>query len=152
MLYLNLGCCDAHERGWLNVDIVEPADVIVDLTKPWPWADSSVDGIRAHDILEHLPSKIHTMNEAWRVLKHGAEFHIVVPTTDGRGAWQDPTHVSFWTPNDFWYYEYGNPHRERFKDHYGIKCAFRIVMLRHEELHDKIWKLSIVLKAVKLGL
>lgn len=25
-------------------------------------------------------------------------------STDGRGALQDPTHVSFWNPNSFWYY------------------------------------------------
>lgn len=29
---------------------------------------------------------------------------IEVPSTDGRGAWQDPTHVSFWNENSFWYY------------------------------------------------
>ena len=26
------------------------------------------------------------------------------PPTDGRGAWQDPTHVSFWNEHSFWYY------------------------------------------------
>ena len=26
------------------------------------------------------------------------------PSTDGRGAFQDPTHVSFWNSNSFWYY------------------------------------------------
>ena len=29
---------------------------------------------------------------------------IEVPSTDGRGAFQDPTHVSFWNSNSFWYY------------------------------------------------
>ena len=29
---------------------------------------------------------------------------IEVPSTDGRGAWQDPTHVSFWNEHSFWYY------------------------------------------------
>jgi len=26
------------------------------------------------------------------------------PLTDGRGAWQNPTHVSFWNENSFWYW------------------------------------------------
>jgi len=26
------------------------------------------------------------------------------PSTDGRGAFQDPTHCSWWNENSFWYY------------------------------------------------
>ena len=33
-----------------------------------------------------------------------ARHHFVGPSTDGRGAFQDPTHVSFWNSNSFWYY------------------------------------------------
>src|SRR2546428_3133479 len=94
---LNLGCCDALLPGFVNVDLVpapgvEPAD----LRLPWPWQDSSVEYIRAWDIVEHLPDKILTMNEMYRVLAPGGSAEISVPTTDGCGAWQDPTHVSFW--------------------------------------------------------
>lgn len=32
-LRLNLGCSDAHVKGWLNVDRCEPADVITDLSQ-----------------------------------------------------------------------------------------------------------------------
>lgn len=41
---------------------------------------------------------IHFMNEAWRVLKTGGLLDCSIPSTDyaGRGAWQDPTHVSYW--------------------------------------------------------
>ncbi len=150
-LKLNLGCSDHHVEGYVNVDRVAPADLVADLTKAWPWADSSVDWIQALDIIEHLPDKIHTMNEAWRVLKPGAAIDIVVPTTDGRGAFQDPTHVSYWNKNSFWYYEDGNAHRERFGVAYGIKARFVIVHQEETADSEGIRSLRIRLKAVKRG-
>lgn len=75
-----------------------------DLDERWPLEDSSVGILRANDALEHLVDPIHSMNEAYRVLAPGGFFMIRVPSSDGRGAFQDPTHVSFWNPNSFWYY------------------------------------------------
>lgn len=75
-----------------------------DLDGPWPLDTDSVGVIRAFDAIEHLKDPIHTMNEAHRVLAPGGFFFILVPSTDGRGAFQDPTHVSFWNSNSFWYY------------------------------------------------
>lgn len=66
--------------------------------------DNSVGVLRAFDAIEHLKSPIHTMNESYRVLAPGGFLFIQVPSTDGRGAFQDPTHVSFWNENSFWYY------------------------------------------------
>ena len=146
---LNLGCCDKLLPGYHNVDRVPPADEIVDLTEPWPWKDSSVFEIIAHDIIEHLPNKIHTMNEMWRVMMAGAVARIVVPTTDGRGAWQDPTHVSYWNRNSFWYYEAGDLHRERFGDHYGTRARFRTRFENTRNEPNSIVLLEIHLEAVK---
>lgn len=53
-LRLNLGACDRRFPGFLSVDICEPADVIADLAGPWPWEDSSVDEVFAHDVFEHI--------------------------------------------------------------------------------------------------
>ena len=128
---LNLGCSDRHAAGYVNVDRVPPADVLADLSEPWPWLDSSVDEILAHDIIEHLPNKIRTMNEAWRVLKPGGMLDVIVPTTDGPGAFMDPTHISFWHRNSFWYYTAGDAHRERFGTAYGIEARFAV-------MHDQI--------------
>jgi hypothetical protein len=44
------------------------------------------------------------MGEIHRVLAHGGWAFIEVPSTDGRGAFQDPTHVSYWNENSFLYY------------------------------------------------
>jgi hypothetical protein len=147
---LNLGCCDAPLAGFVNVDRVAGpgVDVLVDLRNPWPCADDSVDHIRAWDVIEHLPDKIHTMNEIWRVLAPGGTAEIVVPTTDGSGAFQDPTHTSFWNRRSFLYYEAGNPYRERFARHYGIKAKFRTLSERMDAGVDGP-RLTIVLAAVK---
>ena len=98
---MNLGCNQNILPGWTNVDIhpFEGVDVTANLEEKWPWEDDSIDYIRAFDLLEHLRDPIHTMNEAWRVLRNRGIFEVWVPSTDGRGAFQDPTHVSFWNQN-----------------------------------------------------
>jgi glycosyltransferase involved in cell wall biosynthesis len=90
-------------RGYTSLDL-ENGDINCDLEKTWPLPDSSVGILRAHDAIEHLHDKQFTMSEAYRVLADGGLFGVLVPSTDGRGAWQDPTHVSFWNENSFWYY------------------------------------------------
>jgi hypothetical protein len=120
----------------------------VDLRNPWPWPDDSVDHIRAWDVIEHLPDKILTMNEIWRVLGPGRTAEIVVPTTDGSGAFQAPTHTSFWNRRSFLYYEANNPYRERFDRHYGINAKFRVLSERIDASVDGP-RLTIVLSAVK---
>jgi glycosyltransferase involved in cell wall biosynthesis len=146
---LNLGCCDSLLDGYVNVDKMPgPGVEVVDLTQPWPWPENSVDQVRAWDIIEHLADKIFTMNELWRVLKPGGIVEIAVPTTDGTGAFQDPTHVSFWNRRSFLYYEAGNPYRERFAHYYGIQAKFRVRGERTERSVDGP-RLTIFLEALK---
>ena len=149
-LRLNLGCCDMPLSGFVNVDVIPGAgvDQVADLRQPWPWTDHTVDYIRAFDIIEHLPDKIHTMNELWRVLRPGGRAEIAVPNTEGSGAFQDPTHVSFWNRRSFLYYEAANPYRERFAQHYRICAKVRIVQERMDQSVDGP-RLMITLEAVK---
>jgi len=90
-------------KDFKTVDLLD-ADVITDLNDLWPFADNSVGVIRASHVVEHLIDPVHTMNEAHRVLAPGGWLLVDVPSTDGRGAFQDPTHKSFWNQNSFWYY------------------------------------------------
>lgn len=90
--------------GYVGVDRQAGAHLQANLNLDWPFADGSVGVIRAVDALEHLRDPIHAMNEAYRVLAHGGWLLSETPSTDGRGAFQDPTHVSFWNANSFWYY------------------------------------------------
>lgn len=155
-LKLNLGSCDTRIPGFLNVDVVPPADVIADLTKPWPWPDSSVDEIRAFDVFEHLPDKRQTMNELWRVLRPGGIARLQIPhATDGDGGHCDPTHVSYWTTSDFEYYAVGIPERERFRhsSYYGIKADFRVISVQQQRYERRfggyVVEMQVVLEAVK---
>ena len=75
-----------------------------DLEKAWPIPDNSVGVLRAHDALEHLRDPVMAMNECFRVLAPGGFLMISVPSSDGRGSVQDPTHKSYWNANSIWYY------------------------------------------------
>lgn len=76
----------------------------VDLEGAWPLADGSAGLIVATDVLQLLRDPVHVMNEAYRVLAPGGFFVIRVPSTDGRGAFQNPRNVSFWNEHSFWFY------------------------------------------------
>ena len=148
---LNLGCSTPPWPAgeWVNVDIRMPCDVKADLRGPWPWEAGSIEAIRAHDIIEHLPDKIHTMNEAHRVLIPGGLLDIKVPTTDGPGAWQDPQHMSYWNRNSFDYFTRGIPEYERFHVAYGITACFSIMDENIKRWPNGVVDLNIVLRAVK---
>lgn len=155
---INLGSSDDLKPGWLNVDRgpdprqtlnygIELDYLQADLNEPWPWADSSVEAIYAHDVFEHLTGpggvapKIWAMNEAWRVLQPGGVLDLAVPCVyldDGRinpGAFADPTHVSFWTMDDRYYFcdEWNHPagERGRLGPAYGIVALF----------HARLWRM-----------
>lgn len=122
----NLAFCGIKRDGFVNISILPfPGAADVDLRHRWPWKDGELDYVRAQDILEHLPDKIQTMNELWRVLTAGGTAEVVIPSTEGSGAWQDPTHVSYWNRSSFLYFEAGNPCCERFAQRYGIRARFR---------------------------
>ncbi|HAX95607.1 MAG TPA: hypothetical protein DCY35_03675 [Prolixibacteraceae bacterium] len=102
---LKIDLCGAFSKpkGYLSVDL-QDADIIADLNDGIPLPDGSCGIVRAFDALEHLVDKQKTMSEIHRVLAPGGMLFSMTPSTDGRGAWQDPTHVSFWNENSFWYW------------------------------------------------
>jgi O-antigen biosynthesis protein len=102
---LKIDLCGAFSKpeGYVSVDI-EGGDIKADLNKGIPLPDNSCGVVRAHDALEHILDKQHIMREIHRVLAPGGILLSFTPSTDGRGAFQDPTHVSFWNENSFWYW------------------------------------------------
>ena len=90
--------------NYTTVDLRETADYVCDLNDGIPLPDNSVGVLNASHILEHLADKTKIMSEIHRVLSPGGWAFIEVPSTDGRGAFQDPTHVSYWNENSFLYY------------------------------------------------
>jgi len=103
LMKIDLGGGLFPREGYTTID-QEDADITCDLNEGIPLPDNSVGVINASHLIEHLRDPIKTMREIHRVLVHGGWAFIEVPSTDGRGAWQDPTHVSYWNENSFWYY------------------------------------------------
>jgi glycosyltransferase involved in cell wall biosynthesis len=89
--------------GYTGIDLMN-TDIIWDLNNGIPLPDNSCGIVRAFDALEHIQNKQLMMKEIHRVLYPGGMLLSRTPSTDGRGAWQDPTHVSFWNENSFWYW------------------------------------------------
>lgn len=98
-----------------------------DLDGEWCLPTSSVGVLRAFDAIEHLRDPIHTMNEAWRVLAPNGVMLIRVPSSDGKGAFCDPTHVSYWNDLSFRYYA-----DQTYRRYLGsrVKARFHISGLR----------------------
>ena len=105
--------------GYTTVDLREGSDYVCDLNNGIPLPDNSVFVLNASHIIEHLHDKTKIMGEIHRVLAHGGWAFIEVPSTDGRGAFQDPTHVSYWNENSFLYYT--NSYLANFIDNTTIR-------------------------------
>ncbi len=106
LLALDMGAAHGKPEGYIGVDQYDGpgVDIISDISKGIDLPDNSVGVIRAVDFLEHIPDKVSVFNEMYRVLAHGGIILSMTPSTDGRGAFQDPTHVSFYNENSFWYF------------------------------------------------
>jgi hypothetical protein len=95
------------------------------------------------------------MEEAYRCLKPGGTFEIMVPSTDGRGAFQDPTHKTWWNMNSFSYYcqnAYNPSIAANYKlahSHYGIKCHYYCNLIMDYTWTDGNASTHAVLKAIK---
>lgn len=152
-LRIDLGCGPWKAEGFIGVDIAPGVgvDVVADLTQRFPFATSSVDVVRAYDVVEHLVDRIHTMNEIWRVCKPNGIVDIRVPSTDGRGAFQDPTHVSFWNIHSFRYYCVEFPNYLQLCHSYGFQGAFRILSLSEAASEEQVIHVRAVLAAIKPG-
>jgi glycosyltransferase involved in cell wall biosynthesis len=68
-----------------------------------PFGDDSVAVVHADEVLQFVPDRGRFVQEIHRVLAHGGLVLTETPSTDGRGAFQDPRHVSWWNENSFWY-------------------------------------------------
>lgn len=120
------------DRGYKTVDF-RGADINCDLRLSLPVPDNSVGIIRAHDFLEHiapeyLPSLFNRLYN--KLANFGWLFTHTPAVSDnegrvGRGAYQDPTHRSFWSSNNFWYYTDAN-----FAKYVPeLKCRFQTVQV-----------------------
>lgn len=136
--------------GYTTVDLRPTADYVCDLNNGIPLPDNSVGVLNASHIIEHLHDKTGIMAEIHRVLAHGGYAFIEVPSTDGRGAFQDPTHVSYWNENSFLYYT--DKYLADFIENYTIKFQEyrKITWYPNEWMQNmQVLVTNVVLTAVK---
>lgn len=105
----------AQRRGLQALRLVPPAwygppeeagftDVDLDVEDPvLPFADGSCGVVLLQDVLQKVYDRAALLNEVHRVLVHGGMVLSLTPSTDGRGAFQDPSAVSFWNENSWIY-------------------------------------------------
>jgi hypothetical protein len=129
---LDIGSGRAHFEDYITVD-KDPsvgADICVDVEDDFGDLaydsflqdfENKCDEVRAHHILEHFrpESKIMMMALFWDLLKPGGILDIEVPLFPHSASVQDPTHLSFWTAESFWYFERENKFGEAFAKRYS---------------------------------
>ena len=124
---IDLGGAHNSPEGYQSVDY-QDADHNCDIAEGLPFPDNSIGCVRAVDFLEHIPKcrnsgckhekgecAIAVMKEIYRVLVPNGVLWSNTPSTDGRGAWQDLTHLSGWNDNSFWYFTQ-DTHRKYYRN------------------------------------
>ncbi len=139
---------DEYEIFGLDIAKVENPNVRqADLAiEKIPFPNDEFNLVTAYDFMEHvpsfvyisdieqkmityavprkIPSMINLWNEIHRVLMPDGEFYFVSPCYPHIGAFQDPTHVFFWTHERMHYFsgDYYGMH-----DHYGHTSKFELL-------------------------
>ncbi len=78
---IDLGCGTKALPGFVGVDHspLPGVDVVADLERPLPVADSCADLVHASHSLEHVRNLVPVMEEIWRICRPGAQVAIVAP-------------------------------------------------------------------------
>lgn len=126
LLALDLGSHHNKAEGFLGVDLrpgpgVDYVGDFLDMDI----APNSVGVIRAHDFMEHIENKLAFIEWCFEKLAHGGMLLSMTPSSDGRGAFQDPTHVAFYNENSFWYYT-----QRDYAEYIDFKGRFQVSCLR----------------------
>lgn len=96
---LNFGCGRRKRPGEIGVDVgaLADADVRVGASGPLPFRDATFDAVVSRYTLEHVAALDSVLSEIHRVLKPGGIFRFTVPHCLSLDAYDDPTHVRFFS-------------------------------------------------------
>jgi len=82
-LNLIFGCGETRHSNWIGIDcfIGKSVDLLLDLRRPLPFADASIDYCYSEHFLEHLypDEAIVHLKEVFRILKPSGIYRLVVP-------------------------------------------------------------------------
>ena len=81
MLNVEFGCGGNRLPGWIGHDLDHDG---VDIRRPLPYLDGTVDGIRAEHVCEHIsgPEFLRFLDECHRILKVGGALRLCMPVLD----------------------------------------------------------------------
>lgn len=132
---LDLGCGPFKKEGYVGIDVFNwsdkyPKDEFLCGAIPevlHNFKDKSILEVRASHFIEHIPQPkvIETFNEIHRILIVGGILDIKVPPSTGRGAFCDPSHVSFYNDMSWRYYDL--TWCKDLSNSYGITADFEII-------------------------
>jgi O-antigen biosynthesis protein len=102
---LGLRCLRLRTPVWIGDEaddryedvLIDPDGLAIDA------GDSSVGLLKTYDVLQRIPGRAAFFNECYRVLAHAGLMLSQTPSTDGRGAFQDPSSVAYYNENSFMY-------------------------------------------------
>lgn len=151
MLLLNLGCGKRIKPGYVNVDYDDTLpgiDEYVDLNQlPWPWDTGTVGQIMIANVAHELMplgrpygqlNQAAVMQEIWRVLKPGGSLELIVPSTDGKGAFADPMAVTFWNDMTLLCFLPGQ-HMDQGYPKFEIDARMGGVLVSQPDGLDQVW-------------
>ena len=132
---LHLGCGVNYKKGWVNLDnskSVKP-DIIWNLEKtPLPFKDNSTDEVLAEHIFEHIKNFIPLMHDLYRICKKNAIIKIKVPFYASCEQHSDPTHVRFFSPFTF---DYFDPKSKIGKFSHEVKCEHKMFEIQKVKIN-----------------
>lgn len=89
---LHLGCGGLYQEGYINTDKTDTSprgkkyklDLILDISQPWPFEDSTIDGIVSMHVLQQVDWRglVVALREAHRVLKRGGVMRFGCPMVE----------------------------------------------------------------------
>lgn len=102
-------------KGWKPVEFAE----IYGKDRP---GSLRVGALMLNDTLQHFSArKQDSIETMWSLLEPGGHLMAFVPSTDGKGAFMDPRHQTYWNNASFWYWTRGHLHEQL----YGESSRYR---------------------------
>lgn len=138
---VHLGCGRKILPEYINIDRIDKAEIVADLTKGIPLDDNSVDYIFSEDFLEHMPQDkaVFIINEIYRVLKPGGIMEHYIPNAGSRNDFASPTHLSHWNITTFEFFETGNHHFEIDRLFDGFKGeGFKFLLKEESNIQENV--------------
>jgi SAM-dependent methyltransferase len=98
--------------GWTNVDLYpsHPSVILADLNSRLPFDDECAEEVLLDNVIEHVSSVPHVIQEIHRVLKPWGKLRIITPHYSSPASWRDPTHIHHFSYFSFDYFTKNRPY------------------------------------------